>query len=156
MTIKRIAVLAIAVRSGRMGYVFLLDDQVKDWALSRKAAKSTEVACSQLTAWVEKLAPEIVVLEDYKTIGRKSDMTRKIIKALTKRLKKSPAKMSLVERIQEYRNLYLEAQAYGERFPGMAHLVPKTRRLWEAEPGNAVYFEALALARLAGFFSDDL
>ena len=43
-------------------------------------------------------------------------------------------------------NKYEDAKALAERFPELLPWGPKKRRIWEPEPRNTIYFEALALA----------
>ena len=54
-----------------------------------------------------------------------------------------------VERIirrRRHDNKYAEAAALAEQFPILGPWLPKPRQLWETEPREILYFEALALA----------
>lgn len=51
-----------------------------------------------------------------------------------------------VERRQLFANKYEEAAALAERFSELAPFTPKPRRIWDKEPLNTTYFEAVALA----------
>ena len=59
--------------------------------------------------------------------------------------------MASLTRQQAYPNKFFEANDLAERFPELAAWVPKRPKLWEREPRNLVYFEALALAVQSGF-----
>ena len=51
-----------------------------------------------------------------------------------------------VQRVQRFANKHEEAKALVERFPDILPWKPKRPEIWETEPRNMVYFEALALA----------
>ncbi len=151
---EHLAVMALTVRAGRMAYVLLIDEIVKDLALSRVATRNEESACAKLDEWLRLLRPNAVVIEDYRMDCKKSDKTKRVIRAIKHRLEQYSVDVFEAPRTQEYRNIYDEARWYGKCFPEVAHLVPKRREPWASEPSTVIYFEALALARLAGFFPD--
>ena len=69
-------VLAIAVATGRVGYVFLAGRRLRDWGLSRKASSSPELAAAQARRWIEALEPDVVVTETVAAGSRKGEKTR--------------------------------------------------------------------------------
>jgi len=139
-------VLSIAVATGRIGYVFLIGDRLKDWGLSRKASKSPALAASQTEQWIAELEPDVVVTEIVPKTSTKSFKTRALIDAIQAVAARAKLLDVHVPRIQLHKNKYDEAEALGNRFPDLALWVPKPRRIWEPEPRTTVLFEALALA----------
>ncbi|MEM7172291.1 MAG: hypothetical protein AAF530_19135 [Pseudomonadota bacterium] len=136
----------MAVGTGRIGYVFLVDGKLRDWRLSKKASKSPERAAKQAKIWINNLEPDVVVTERIGEHSAKSARTRALIDAITdidvgRKLLNVKAK-----RVCSAANKYEEATVLGEQFPEIQAWVPKKPRIWETEPRNTVYFEALALA----------
>lgn len=151
MGAKRLVVLALAVRSSRVGYVLLIDGTATDWRLSRTASHDGRAAVAHLKAWVGRFNPNAIVLEDHRSTCRKSRKTRSILQSLHRAAKRSPACVAALSREQHYPNKFSEARDLAERFPELAAWVPERPKLWEREPRNLVYFEALALAVQSGF-----
>ena len=143
---RRLRVLAIAVATGRIGYVFLVGDQLKDWGLSRKASRNPKLAAVQANKWITNLRPDIVVTEKVPPHSTKSAKTRSLIEAIQFVTAKANVLDMFVHHTSAFRNKYEEAKHLGERFPEIAAWVPRARRIWEPEPKNTVLFEALALA----------
>lgn len=150
MRAKQLAVLALAVRCGRVGYVLIVDGLAKDWALSRAASLGSRAASAHLAEWIDRFDPNVIVLEDHRSAHRKAQKTRAILKALHRRAGTSQAFVASLVRQQAYPNKFFEANDLAERFPELAAWVPKRPKLWEREPRNLVYFEALALAVQSG------
>ena len=144
----RLRVLAIAVATGRIGYVFLNGGKLRDWGLSRKASKSPVLAAGQAQKWINELKPDVVVTEklDGSRKGRKS---RDLIGAIARVAENNYLLDVSVRRIRTYKNKYAEATALVAEFPDLLPWMPRKRRIWEPEPRNTVYFDALVLARLA-------
>lgn len=143
---EKLRVLAIAVRTGRVGYVFLVDGELSDWRLSKKASKSNNNAAEHAKMWITNLKPDVVVTEKVAKHGTKSRTTRQRIDAIAKVAAKIKLLDVSVPRVSLFKNKYEEAASLGIRFPEIAAWVPKKPRLWETEPRNTVYFEALVLA----------
>ena len=148
MTTERKRVLAIAVASGKVAYVFLIDGMLKDWHCSRAASLSAPKGRSLLRRAVARFEPSLVVTEDPFKPTRKSGSSLEVLNALVQDLTDSATPHRLVQRDQQFANKYDEAQALTNRFPGIAPWLPKTPKIWEAEPVSAIYFEALSMAVL--------
>ena len=155
MPVKRLVVLALAARHGRVGYVLLIDGVPKDWRLSRMASQCSRLATARLEGWIGRYDPDAIVLEDYRSAGRKSRKTQAILKALHRAARKSSAVTVSLTREQNHPNKFAEAAALAERFPDLAAWLPRRPKLWEREPRNLVYFEALALAVQSVFLPDE-
>jgi len=139
-------VLAAAVGTGRIGYVFLVDGQLVYWKMSRKANRSPEAARSHTDRLIASFEPDIVVTEELDNRSRKGEHARSIIAAIAATAEGAELLDVSVPRIQNYANKYVEAQALSERFPELAAQVPRKRHLWQSEPFSTIYFEALSLA----------
>lgn len=139
-------VLAIAVASGRIGCVFLIDDQLMDWRMSRVAAKSPSNAVGVVQQWIIDLKPDVVVTEKLLASIKKGERTREIISAITGIASYNYVLDVSVPRAQDYANKYEEAAELVKRFPELAPWLPKKRRFYDNEPRETVLFEALALA----------
>jgi hypothetical protein len=148
MTIERKRVLAVAVASGKMAYVFLIDGKLKDWHCSRAASLSPPKGRSLLRRAVARLEPDLVVSEDPFKPTRKSGSSKDSLYALVQELTDSATPHRLVQRGQQFANKYEEAHVLAKRFPALAPWLPKTPKIWEAEPVSAIYFEALSMAVL--------
>jgi hypothetical protein len=148
MTTERKRVLAIAVASGKVAYVFLIDGKLKDWHCSRAASLSAPKGRSLFRRAVARFEPSLVVTEDPFKPTRKSGSALQVLNALVQDLTDSATPHRLVQRDQQFANKYDEAQALADRFPAIAPWLPKTPKIWEAEPVSAIYFEALSMAAL--------
>jgi hypothetical protein len=148
MTAERKRVLAVAVASGKVAYVFLIDGKLKDWQCSRAASLSATKGRSLLRRAVARFEPDLVATEDPFKPTRKSGSSLEILNAVVQELTDSATPHRLVQRNQQFANKYDEAQALAKRFPAIAPWLPKTPRIWEAEPVSAIYFEALSMAVL--------
>lgn len=148
---RRMVVLAVAVRADRLGYVLLIDGQPRDWRISRKACLSPKAARAATDNWIKRFEPTVIVLEAHGKARRKSQKTRSIIRSVRRSARRSSALVSVVERRQHHPNKFSEAAALVDRFPEMSSVVLKRPKLWQREPRNLVYFEALALAVQSGF-----
>ncbi|AGI68690.1 hypothetical protein OAN307_c31560 [Octadecabacter antarcticus 307] len=148
MTTERKRVLAIAVASGKVAYVFLIDGKLKDWHCSRAASLSAPKGRSLFRRAVARFEPSLVVTEDPFKPTRKSGISLEVLNALVQELTDSATPHHLVQRDQQFANKYHEAQSLAKRFPAIAPWLPKTPKIWEAEPVSAIYFEALSMAAL--------
>ena len=148
MTTERKRVLAVAVASGKVAYVFLIDGRLKDWHCSRTASLSGPKGRSLLRRSVARFEPDLVVTEDPFKPTRKSGSSKDVLFALVQELTDSATPHHLVQRDQQFANKYDEARALTKRFPAITPWLPKTPKIWEAEPISAIYFEALSMAVL--------
>jgi hypothetical protein len=142
----RLRVLAIAVASGRVGCVFFVSGKIRDWRLSKKAAKNVELSEKQATKWIDKFRPDVVVTEDVSKQSTKSTKTRSLISTISGVADRRKLLDVKVPQAGTSKNKYEEAKALGKRFPEIAAWVPKKPQIWEPEPRNTVYFEAIGLA----------
>ncbi len=143
-------ILALAARYGRIAFVYIKNGQPKDWALSCKGYKSGVNAASMTGSWIAKYEPDVVILEDPKSIERKGRDTRSRLRSMLRVADRSSAMVAKTRREQMHKNAYVEAKALAEVFPQMADKLP-VRRFYDTEPRSLVLFEAVALAQSAGF-----
>lgn len=139
-------VLSVAAATGRVGYVYFEGGQPIDWALSHKASRSPKDAARYARKWITLLHPDAVITEKVGRHSRKGAKTRALIEAIANEAARHELHDIAVERVQHFANKYDEAAAYAERFPDLLPLLPPRRRIWDKEPPNITYFEAIVLA----------
>lgn len=139
-------VLAIAAGSGRIAYVLMVKGKPFDWRLSRKASTSPKLAATYAKDWIDRLRPDVVVTEKITKQCRKGEKTKALIRVVANVAANEEVFDVEVVRPCDYRNKYVEAQEFTNRFTELRPLLPRTRKSWEAEPRAITYFEALALA----------
>ncbi|MCP4289289.1 MAG: hypothetical protein GY792_33520 [Gammaproteobacteria bacterium] len=142
----RVKLLAIAVRSGKIGHVFLIDKRLRDWDLSRKASKSPVHAAEYAQQLINKLEPTLLVSERLDPNSRKSAASKQNIRAIAGVGEHNYLLDVSVPRKQAETNKVAEARELAGRFPEIRSWVPRPRRLWETEPRYLTVFEALGLA----------
>ncbi len=142
----RLNVLAIAAATGRIGYVYFVGHQLSDWGLSVAASKDPNRAARMTRKWIDLLDPDVVITEKVGGSSRKGTAARCLIEAISGAASDASVNDVRVRRIQRYQNKYEEADIIAERFPEIQPWKPKRPRLWESEPRNMIYFEAIALA----------
>jgi hypothetical protein len=143
------AVLSIAARSGRIAYVFFDGSELKAWSTSRKGSKNARTASAVVGGWIAEFVPDIIIVEDYRTATRKGRNTKAIIRAIENVAKNTSAGICVVDRKQMFKNNIDEARQFAQQYPELKAWVPDRPKLWESEPRNIIYFEALALAKQA-------
>lgn len=139
-------VLAIAVATGRVGYVLIEEGRLIDWKMSKKAYRSVAEARRCTKTWIELFKPDVLVTEKIAKTSRKGEQSRSVTRSIARVAEKAPLLDVSMLRIQEHANKYVEAQVLAARFPDLAGRLPKKPRLWQSEPFAMIYFEALALA----------
>lgn len=140
------SVLAMAAATRRVGYVYIVGRQVKDWLISRKAALSTVHAVEVAQQWINKHKPDVVITEKITPDTHKGQTTQAIIQALAHNAAHNYLLDISIERRQPFANKYEEAAVLARHFPELLPRVPPPRRFYDAEPRSTVLFEALALA----------
>lgn len=138
--------LAIAVATGRVGYVFLSGTELMDWRMSKKASHSRKNAIRQVEQWIDRTRPDVVVTEDVSKRSRKGARSKRLIASIADVAFNRPLLDVTVERVPGSQNKYEEAKALAAQFPQILPWLPKQPRIWEAEPRSTVYFEALGMA----------
>lgn len=92
------------------------------------------------------LRPKVVVTERITDKCRKCGTGSAVIEAIAKTANEHGLFDIAVPCGRTLRNKCPEAQAIADRFPEILPWLPQRPRLWEPEPGNMIYFEAVALA----------
>ena len=80
----RLKVLAIAVATCRLGYVYLHGGELVEWKMSRTAHRSPEKARAYTKRLIERLAPDVVITEKIAKRSRKGEHAKRIIAAITR------------------------------------------------------------------------
>jgi len=142
----RLRVLAIAVATGRIGYVFLSDEILKDWRMSKIACRSAHNARTYAEQLISFFTPDVVVTEKMDKESRKGAHAKEISGVIAQVAEEANLLDVLVPRIQTFKNKYEEARALCKRFPELEYWMPREPRIWQSEPFGTIYFEALHLA----------
>ena len=146
---NRLKVLAVAVITGRIGYVLTDRTELLHWGSSTRSAASPARAAEQLQKWIATFKPDMVVSEDPYRTKHKGGKARRIMEALAEVAERSGLANAAITRRQAFKNKYEEARDLVAKFPLLVPWLPKQPRIWEAEPHSTLYFEALALAMQA-------
>lgn len=139
-------VLSIAAGTGKIGYVFLVGGKLEHWILSAKASETPELAAQQAERWIDELESEVVITEKLDQHSRKGALTKQIIAAIAEVAEDRYLNDIKIPHVQKFQNKYEEAQELAKLYPDILSWMPKKPRIWEREPRNMIYFEALALA----------
>lgn len=145
---KHLKILSIAAASGRIGYVFFVGRKMTSWGISRKASKTPALAAEKTQQWIKTMNPDVVVSEKITKTSTKGERSKSLISAILRTASEHYLLDVAVKREQAFQNKYLEAQALAKEFPEIQPWVPKKPRIWQTEPRNTIYFEALALAKV--------
>ena len=138
--------LAVAINGKRLGYVFLIGHQLKEWQTMTKPATSPEEAAGALQQLINQFRPDVVVTERLETSARTSSTVSKLKAALTRTAAQNYVLDVSVPRTHEYANKYEEAQSLASFFPAIQPWVPPKRRLFDHAPPRLTLFDALSLA----------
>lgn len=144
-----LSVLAIAVASGKAGYVFLSGGRLQDWGIVVKAAQSSSELVGYVQELINELKPDVVVTEDCIAPScRKGEKVRGLIETVSMLASHNPVLDVSVVRPRTYQSKYEEAEALVIEHPEIAGYLPvQKRRIFDFEPRGMVLFEALALAQ---------
>lgn len=141
-------VLALAANATTVGMVFLNKGELTYWQKSQTAARGPAAAVRTSGKWMAQFKPHVVVVEEFRSVRRKSERTKEIIAALDEGARRRGFVVVALARPDGYQNKYQEAAALAECYPILRPWVP-TRRFYDPEPKNVVLFEALAQAKAA-------
>ena len=144
---RRRKLLAIAASSGKVGFVYFSGDELLDWGLSAKASKGIEQAFDQAKAWLVFYRPDLLIVEHIDQGTRKGRHAQSLITAVQGAASDLHIDHESVVRRSRHPNKYAEAAALAFEFPQLEPWLPRPRKIWEPEPRNIIYFEALALAK---------
>ena len=142
-----LSILAIAVASGKAGYVYLADGMLQDWGITVKAAKSSNDLVGFTQTLINTLKPDVVVTENCGKGCRKGTKSRHFIQSIAELASHNAVLDVSVTRPRRYPSKYEEAVDLTKKHPEIAGYLPaQKRRIFDFEPRSMVLFEALALA----------
>jgi hypothetical protein len=144
-----IRLMAAAAGTGRVGIVFLIGHELKDWVVSDRAAEGPEAAAVVATDWIKRLAPTVFVTETADGSPRKGETAKSLVAAMAEVARTRGCLMLTERRSLAERTKHDAAAGLAERYPELAQWLPKPRKIYDAEPWNIVLFEALELAEAA-------
>jgi hypothetical protein len=144
---KPYTALSIAVSSGKIGCVYMVDGELCDWSLSKSASKSETAAVEKVSKWLDRYQPDNVITERLSLHTRKRGRTVRNINAIDELVEERAKKHIRTIRLQRFGNKYEEIGALAKRYPAIANWAPKKRKLWETEMPETVLFEALSIVK---------
>jgi hypothetical protein len=142
-----LSVLAIAVASSKVGYVYLPGGKLQDWGVVVKVAKSSGDLVGYVQELINTLKPDVVVTEKCDNSSRKGIKSRSLIAAVAGLASHNPVLDVSIPRAQRYLSKYDEAQELAKLYLEIeAYLPANKRRIFDFEPRNMIIFEALSFA----------
>ena len=135
--------LALASSTRRIAGVFLEDQKVVGWRLSRKAARNPKDAAVCLKSWINDFEPDLLISED-PAASRKGDHVKTLLETIGQTCDQADGLNVLLPRKQVYHDKYEEAKVLAKRYPHLRILLPKKPSIWNSEPHAISYFEALS------------
>ncbi len=142
-----LSVLAVAVATGKVSYVYLSGGRLQDWGIGLKVTKSSNDLVGFVQELINELKPDVVVTEKCGKGCRKGDWARAHIRSIAALASHNPVLDVSVQRPRGFPSKYDEAHALAKAYPGIEGYLPKhRRRIFDFEPRSMVLFEALALA----------
>lgn len=147
MNAKRLRVLAITAATGRVGYVFFIGDELKDWHISRKASKNTKEVRGFACKWISSFAPDILITEVTDSHSRKGQHSKRLIRSVVAVAKQANIEVISLPKIKTHKNKFEAAKALVEKYPQIKEQLPEQPKIWMPEPRNVTLFEALALVQ---------
>ena len=142
-----LSVLAVAVASGKVGYVLLHNGTLQDWGITVKAAKNGSELVGFVQNLINEFRPDVVVSEDCVQGCRKGANTKRLIRSIAELASHNAVLDVSVERPHSFQSKYEEAEVLAKRHPEITGYLPsRKRRIFDFEPRSMVLFEALALA----------
>lgn len=142
-----LSVLAVAVSTGGVGYVYLEGTKLRDWAVTTTVSgKATDLVAFVQTL-INDLKPDVVVTETLDDDCKKGKRVRSLIRSITDLASHNYVLDVTVPRPRLHPSKYEEATELASRHPDLLGYLPKRkRRFFDFEPRNMIVFEALALA----------
>jgi hypothetical protein len=140
---SRARILSVAVATHGLGFVFLIGNEIKDWAVIR-GKQSPETVTSRLQGWIKRFDAQLLLSQDPAMAQPKGDNTREVLEVIARIFADADGMNAVLSRVQTHRNKYVEAAALAEHYPELLSHVPKQPKIWKPEPPNVLLFEALS------------
>ncbi|MEM7241535.1 MAG: hypothetical protein AAF429_05070 [Pseudomonadota bacterium] len=135
--------LAFAASTKRIVAVFLEDTKVVGWRLSRKAARNPKDAAACLKSWIDDFEPDLMISED-PVASHKGDHVKTLLETIGLMCDQADGLNVRLPRRQVYHDKYEEAKVLADKYPQLRTLVPRKPAIWNSEPHDISYFEALS------------
>lgn len=139
-------ILAVAVVSQRIAYVFMVGADLIHWRITERAAQCPVEAAGALQRWINDLRPHVVVTEKLTPLCRKGSRSQEIIRALTSITSNNYLLDVAINPEPIFGTKFEEACELIARYPDLSRWRPKKRRAFDNAPRNTVLFDALRLA----------
>ena len=115
-------VLAVAVSTGRVAYVYLTNGVPDKWGMSRTASKTTQKAAQIIQSWIDDLQPDLLISERVETASRKGSRVKDVLEVIEDLFENADGLNMRLTRHQSYQNKYEEAKALANAYPALKHL----------------------------------
>lgn len=138
--------LAVAVASGVMAYVYLVDEDLKDWGSWRSQTADHGKARSLIRDLIARYEPETVVTEDPDRDCAKAGDALKLLQVIAQDARDQAGHHVRIVRNQSDQTKHDEAKSLAARFPAFAPMLPEEPKLFVREERRMILFEALSLA----------
>jgi len=140
------SLLAVAVATECVGIVFWKDNNIADFAISRKAYSFANEAAQFMHDWISRYSPEIVVTERIPEQTRRGHRSIELTNLLAFIASFHKAYDISVLPDREGRTRFEQAAHLAEIYPNIAHRLPEKNKIWESEDRAMILFRALTLA----------
>ena len=135
--------LAFAASTGRVAAVFLENDAVVGWRMSRKASKSPSTAVNCAKSWIDDYNPDLIISED-PGASNKGVHVKALLEAIGQVSDQADGLNIRLNRFHAFDDKYAEAKALAVQYPQIQRKLPKKPPIWMPEPHAISYFEALS------------
>lgn len=138
--------LAVAAATRGVGYVFLIEGQLVEWGVSRKAWESPVHAAETLQQWINDYEPTMIVTEKISTESKKGKKARRLTATLAAIASHNYAYDVSVPINRSGKNRFAYAVALADIYPDVKPRLPRSHAWYDAAPRNLLIFDALAMA----------
>lgn len=138
--------LAVAAATRGVGYVFLIEGQLVEWGVSRKAWESPVHAAETLQQWINDYEPTMIVTEKISTDSKKGKKARRLTATLAAIASHNYAYDVSVPINRRGKNRFAYAVALTDIYPDVKPRLPRSHAWYDPAPRNLLIFDALAMA----------
>ena len=143
---QTIRILAVAVATGRIGYVYFEDQQLAKFEISRKGFEDIGKAASTFEEWLKRTRPNIVVTEKINDRCRKGERSRQIIQTISVVASHHYVHDICIPMQRNGRTRYEQAVHFSQIYPEISERLPQKNKSWQSEDRAMILFDALTLA----------
>lgn len=138
-------VLGAAASYSELAFVYFEADDLRYWAVHRRAVTSLDAGLALTLRWIGKFQPLLVIVPEYGERSRKGVRARALVEAVAAASDDKGIACVRAERPKPRKNKYEEAALLALIFPQLAPRVPPPRKAWDSERRGVVLFEAVSV-----------